>query len=233
MAQRSAVSALALAAGALISMVWVTFCRDGPCAKTTLEARVRSSKGRVRSRMKKSPVESGPPVNRRRQQRSSRAWVSPVAMAGTLLLAWGWGAQPASARIALPACLLEVASPAGARRFEVEVASTPEARHRGLMERTSLAGGHGMLFVFDEAERLAMWMRNTLIPLDMLFFDDNGLLVHLEREAEPNSLRHRQAPVPTRYVLEINGGEGQSLSVTGDTRLEAGSLRECLKRVRK
>jgi len=99
------------------------------------------------------------------------------------------------------------------------------------MGRTSLAGGHGMLFVLDEAERLAMWMKNTLIPLDMLFFDDDGLLVHLEREAEPNSLRHRQAPVPVRYVLEINGGEGRSLSVTAGTRLEDNRLRECLERV--
>lgn len=140
--------------------------------------------------------------------------------------------HPALAAETLPLCELQVGSSTGARRFEVEVARTPEARQRGLMGRKLLAGGHGMLFVFDETERLAMWMKNTLIPLDMLFFDDGGVLVHLEREAEPHSLRHRQPPVLARYVLEINGGEGKSLSVASGTRLEADSLRECLESAR-
>ena len=96
------------------------------------------------------------------------------------------------------------------------------------MGRKSLTRGHGMLFVLDEEDRLAMWMKNTLIPLDMLFFDGNGAMVHIERKAEPHSLRHRQPPTPVRYVLEINGGEGQSLSVDAGTRLEPGSLQACL-----
>lgn len=87
-----------------------------------------------------------------------------------------------------------------------------------------------MLFVFDEEERLAMWMKNTLIPLDMLFFDSNGAMVHIERKAEPHSLRRRQAPAPVRYVLEINGGEGQSLSVDSGAQLDREILKECLGR---
>ncbi len=85
-----------------------------------------------------------------------------------------------------------------------------------------------MLFVFDQEERLAMWMKNTLIPLDMLFFDGKGAMVHIERKAEPHSLRHRQAPESVRYALEINGGEGQSLSVDSGARLDPESLQECL-----
>lgn len=129
----------------------------------------------------------------------------------------------------LPVCRLAVMSPAGEVGFDVEVASTAQSRHRGLMGRTSLPGGHGMLFVFDRAERLAMWMKNTLVPLDMLFFAESGELVHIERNAEPHSLRHRQAPSPVRYVLEVNGGEARTLAVAEGVQLNSESLAACVR----
>lgn len=88
----------------------------------------------------------------------------------------------------------------------LEVANTPESRERGLMFRRSLAGDAGMLFVFpDEAPR-TFWMKNTYIPLDMLFIDSNSKILAVVENAEPLTSRGRGAPNPVKYVLEVNGG---------------------------
>lgn len=90
--------------------------------------------------------------------------------------------------------------------FTVELAVTPEQREHGLMGRTILAEGEGMLFDFGTPRRVFMWMRNTLIPLDMLFIDAGGRIVHIRENAQPMSETIIDSRQDVRFVLEIAGG---------------------------
>ncbi len=102
----------------------------------------------------------------------------------------------------------------GMHAVEVEVAATPDSRSRGLMWRKELAAGQGMLFIFPDEEVQSFWMRNTLIPLDMLFINSAGRIVGLIENAAPRTLTRRQVGVPGRYVLEVPGGWSQKMGVT-------------------
>lgn len=109
---------------------------------------------------------------------------------------------------------LEIATAAGAHhRFRVEVAATPDAREVGLMHRRSLADDAGMLFDFNTVQPVAMWMKNTFIPLDMLFLDAGGLVVHVAERAEPHSLTPIGPAEPVRGVLELYGGTAARLGL--------------------
>ncbi|WP_414640781.1 DUF192 domain-containing protein [Archangium sp.] len=101
--------------------------------------------------------------------------------------------------------LLEDAA-GGVHRVDVEVAATPESRTRGLMWRQELPAGQGMLFIFPEEEVQSFWMRNTLIPLDMIFIDSAGKIVGIVENAQPRTLTSRSVGRPGRYVLEVPGG---------------------------
>ncbi|WP_199746944.1 MULTISPECIES: DUF192 domain-containing protein [Corallococcus] len=94
----------------------------------------------------------------------------------------------------------------GVHRVEVEVAATGESRTRGLMWRKSLTAGQGMLFIFPDEEVRGFWMRNTLIPLDMLFITSEGRVVGIIENAEPRTLTNRSVGIPSQYVLEVPGG---------------------------
>jgi uncharacterized membrane protein (UPF0127 family) len=92
------------------------------------------------------------------------------------------------------------------RAVSVELAITPEERGRGLMHRTQLGENDGMLFLFPTAEPRTFWMRNTLIPLDIIFLDDEGVVLNVE-EAPPGVERPGFHSLgPARMVLELNGG---------------------------
>ncbi|MDR2637738.1 MAG: DUF192 domain-containing protein [Zoogloeaceae bacterium] len=93
----------------------------------------------------------------------------------------------------------------GFYNIEVEVAATPEDRMRGLMQRKNLAENAGMLFVFPQAERHCMWMKNTLIPLSVAFLDDSGKILNI-RDMQPHSEESHCADAPARYALEMNRG---------------------------
>ncbi|AXC49844.1 DUF192 domain-containing protein [Paracoccus suum] len=105
------------------------------------------------------------------------------------------------------------------RDIAVEVVDTPDSRARGLMFRESLAPEHGMLFIYEAPSEVAFWMRNTLIPLDMLFIDPAGRVAHVAANAVP----HDETPVPGAHpgdpaperlmVLEIGGGEAARLGL--------------------
>jgi uncharacterized membrane protein (UPF0127 family) len=88
----------------------------------------------------------------------------------------------------------------------LEVANTPANRERGLMYRTSLGQDDGMLFVFPEATDQSFWMKNTLIPLDMLFIARDGRIVGIHPDAVPLSMAPISVGQPSTYVLEVNGG---------------------------
>lgn len=102
------------------------------------------------------------------------------------------------------------------QRFSVEVATTPAEQAHGLMDRASMPADHGMLFVFPDAQPLTFWMKDTLIPLDMLFFDDTHRLVAVHADALPCKADPCQvypSVVPARYVLELNAGAAAKLGV--------------------
>lgn len=94
----------------------------------------------------------------------------------------------------------------GTHSVDVEVAATSNSRQRGLMWREKLADGAGMLFIFPDDEVQSFWMRNTLIPLDMIFINAAGKVVGIVENAAPKTLTARTVGVPGRYVLEVPGG---------------------------
>ena len=102
---------------------------------------------------------------------------------------------------------------AGVHLITAEVAADDQAREIGLMYRPSLPPNHGMLFVFDPAFKACMWMRNTLIPLDMLFVDANGRIVNIHERAVPLSDAIIAAASPVRAVIELNGGTAARLGI--------------------
>ncbi|MBP7003482.1 MAG: DUF192 domain-containing protein [Amaricoccus sp.] len=98
-------------------------------------------------------------------------------------------------------------------RFQVEVADDDAERARGLMFRESLPRFGGMLFVYDTAQPVAFWMKNTLIPLDMLFFDASGRLVSVHENAVPGDLTAIPGHGDVQFVLELNGGAAARLGI--------------------
>jgi uncharacterized membrane protein (UPF0127 family) len=91
--------------------------------------------------------------------------------------------------------------------FQVEVADTPAKREIGLQYRRELALNRGMLFLFPEESQHAFWMKNTPIPLDMIFISRDQRIVGIVEKAVPFSLDSRSvAGAPSQFVLEINGG---------------------------
>jgi uncharacterized protein len=108
---------------------------------------------------------------------------------------------------------LTIVSADGPHRFMVELAETPEQMEQGLMFRRSLAPDAGMLFDFKQPTVATMWMRNTLIPLDMLFVDQQGLIVNIVQRAVPESDQTIAAVKPVRVVIELNGGTAERLGI--------------------
>lgn len=111
--------------------------------------------------------------------------------------------------------LAELRRPDGATSaFSIEIADSPEERARGLMFRRDLPRDAGMLFVFDTAAPRTFWMENTPLSLDMLFFDDAGVLCGLVERATPMTRTPRASGCDARLVLEINGGLAAELGMT-------------------
>jgi len=107
-------------------------------------------------------------------------------------------------------------------RFTVELAETREKQTLGLMFRDELPDGHGMLFLFPVEAMRSFWMKNTRIPLDIMYFDDELRLINVQT-ARP--CRTRNCPVypstaPAKYVLELNAGKADALGVQPGDRLE-------------
>lgn len=97
--------------------------------------------------------------------------------------------------------------------FTVELAITDEQRMQGLMHRESMPEDHGMLFDFGETRPVMMWMKNTILPLDMLFLDELGVVRHIKQGAVPFSESLIFSGGPVRYVLELNAGRVKHLGL--------------------
>jgi len=130
---------------------------------------------------------------------TSEEYVAPELPKGRVLLMDAYGAMHA---------------------VEVEIATTRAARNRGLMWRRDLALGKGMLFVFPQQEEHGFWMRNTLIPLDLLFIDDGEKIVGIIPQATPRSLTNRSLGRPSRFVLEVPGGWSEKQGIIPGSKVQ-------------
>ena len=113
-----------------------------------------------------------------------------------------------------------IRGPGSVAEVSLEVAATPAERERGLMYRSSLAEGRGMLFVFDEDGNHGFWMKNTLIPLDMLFIARDGTVVGVHANATPLSTANISVGKSSRYVLEVPGGWAARHGIAAGARVE-------------
>jgi uncharacterized protein len=120
---------------------------------------------------------------------------------------------------ALSACSVHAAGPTvelKGHKFDIEIAADPDSRARGLMFRDSMAADHGMLFLFDHPAAQAFWMKNTRIPLDILYFDENYKLVSVQERVPPcrsDPCSVYPSTGPAQYVLELNSGTAEKLGV--------------------
>ena len=112
------------------------------------------------------------------------------------------------------------------KRYTVEVSADDESRARGLMFRDSMPADRGMLFIHDSEEPQAYWMKNTRIPLDILYFDSARRLVTQQRDVPACTLGDRCPPYPSnapaRYVLELNAGQAEALGLADGTEMKFG-----------
>lgn len=98
-------------------------------------------------------------------------------------------------------------------QFSIELVVTADKQRRGLMYRTELADDAGMLFFYQNCELASFWMKNTYIPLDMIFIEADGRIARIAEEAQPHTLDIHQSGVPVNGILEVNGGLTQRLGI--------------------
>jgi len=139
-----------------------------------------------------------------------------------LFLGLGLGAAAATAEDPNPVGpreALVVISAKSTHAFQVEVVRREADRNRGLMFRENMADGHGMLFDYDPPQDVSFWMKNTYIPLDIIFIDAKGRIIRIAENTVPFDL----TPVPSggvvRGVLEINGGLSRKLGIRAGDRV--------------
>ncbi|KNG92965.1 DUF192 domain-containing protein [Pseudaestuariivita atlantica] len=107
----------------------------------------------------------------------------------------------------------------GEAAFNVELADTPTSRSVGLMNREAMAMSAGMLFIYPAPRRAVFWMKNTLIPLDMIFADARGVVQRVHSNAIPLDLTHIDGGDGIQYVLEINGGLAERIGIVPGSEL--------------
>ena len=112
---------------------------------------------------------------------------------------------------ALPSVIIKTAD--DCQKFFVEIANSTELRQRGLMYRNTLPANQGMLFVYEQPRVVSMWMKNTRIPLDILFIDSDGLIVNMVKNATPMSERSMSSNYRVQFVLELNAGVIQQYDI--------------------
>ncbi len=142
--------------------------------------------------------------------------IAAIATGPGLALAMLIAAGPVSAQCSADEVVIR--GDWGQARFSVELADDPRERARGLMNRDSMPASHGMLFIYERPQRASFWMKNTLIPLDMLFIDRDGRISRLHENAVPLDETSINGGKNVFAVLEINGGLAERIGI------EAGSV---------
>ncbi|HUD95359.1 DUF192 domain-containing protein [Sphingobium sp.] len=130
--------------------------------------------------------------------------------------------KDAPARAAPATLPIVIRSAKGTHRFDVEVARTPQEQEKGLMFRKELAADGGMLFPMNPPRTASFWMKDTLIPLDMLFVHTDGTIAFLQANAQPYSRVPVSAGIPVAAVLELRGGRAAELGIAEGDRLAWG-----------
>ena len=167
-----------------------------------------------------SPPDRSQQLRRARPlSRAALTLAADLMLAATLILAaalmLGPGPVPAAQALesldAFPRSPLEIRTQSGSQRYDVWIADTPARSQQGLMFVKALHAGQGMLFPLQRPGVMRMWMKDTLIPLDMLFIDAHGQIIYIRHDATPQSeaIITTPAPVvtPVKAVLELAGGE--------------------------
>jgi uncharacterized membrane protein (UPF0127 family) len=108
--------------------------------------------------------------------------------------------------VTYPTSALDIQTHNEKLHFTVEVATTDAQHEHGLMFRKDVPDMHGMLFIFPQMHPLTFWMKNTLVPLDMLFVDDRGIITTIAENTVPESLTPVPSDGPARAVIEVAGG---------------------------
>lgn len=140
--------------------------------------------------------------------------LSRFVLCFSVFLAAAAATPPATAADTFQRSSLTVETASGGRfRFDVELAFTPAQQAQGLMFRDKMAPDAGMLFVYDRPQPAAFWMKNTLIPLDMLFIAEDGRIVNIHGRAVPHSEEAIRSAGPVKAILEINGGMSARLGI--------------------
>ena len=133
---------------------------------------------------------------------------------------------PAGVALAAPCSpdTVEIRGPGGQQRFTVEVADEGPERSQGLMFRESMPMAAGMLFVYETPQRAAFWMKNTLIPLDMIFADAAGRVTRVHANAIPGDTTPIEGGEGIQFVLEINGGLAARMGIVAGAELRHPSI---------
>ena len=140
-------------------------------------------------------------------------WVWIVASVAMLCAFTGLEAQAASIQP------LEIVTKSGVHVFSVEMATTEEEKTTGLMYRKELADGKGMLFDFSPEQEVSMWMKNTYIPLDMIFIRADGRILRIAENTEPQSTRIISSGGLAKGVLEVIAGTARKYGIAPGDRV--------------
>ena len=115
---------------------------------------------------------------------------------------------------------LDVVTATGSHHYQVEIANDEATRERGLMMREKMAPDHGMLFEFPSREPVTFWMKDTLLPLDLLFIDIDGTVRRVVEGAKPMSQTLIPSGVPVTGVLELNAGQAAAIQLKPGDKVE-------------
>ena len=129
------------------------------------------------------------------------------------LLAAALTVLPLAADAACQSDRVELRGDFGTARFRVDVADDPAERGQGLMNVPEMAASKGMLFIYERPQRATFWMKNTLIPLDMIFLDETGTVTHVHADAVPLDETTIDGGDGVLAVLEINGGLAEAIGI--------------------
>jgi hypothetical protein len=140
-------------------------------------------------------------------------FVRRVAWAVLLLIATASLTLAQQPRLTFEKSALTIETAGGTHKFDIELAQTSEQMSFGLMFRRQLAPDAGMLFIYDPPRPAAMWMKNTYIPLDMLFIGTDGRIVNIAERTVPHSEATVASTGTVRATLELNGGSAARLGI--------------------